>query len=75
MKKILANDGMEVEGVKLLEKAGFVVVTEKVPQDELASVINESEYVVLTVRSATKVNKALIDGCPNLRIIARGGIC
>jgi D-3-phosphoglycerate dehydrogenase len=74
MKKILANDGMEVEGVKLLEKAGFVVVTEKVPQDELASVINESEYVVLTVRSATKVNKALIDGCPNLRIIARGGV-
>jgi D-3-phosphoglycerate dehydrogenase len=74
MKKILANDGMEEEGIKLLEKAGFIVVTEKVPQDELAEVINESEYMALTVRSATKVNKALIDECPTIRLIARGGV-
>ncbi len=74
MKKILANDGMEEEGIKLLEKAGFVVVTEKVAQDELAKVINENEYAALTVRSATKVNKALLDECPYIRLIARGGV-
>lgn len=74
MKKILANDGMEDAGIKLLEKAGFMVITEKVPQDELSEAINENEYVALTVRSATKVNKALIDQCPSLRIIARGGV-
>jgi len=74
MKKILANDGMEDEGIKLLEKAGFMVVTEKVAQDELAEAINENDYVALTVRSATKVNKALIDECPTLRLIARGGV-
>lgn len=74
MKKILANDGMEEEGIKLLEKAGFIVVTEKVEQDELAEAINENDYVALTVRSATKVNKALIDECPSLRVIARGGV-
>ena len=74
MKKILANDGMEEAGIKLLEKAGFIVITEKVPQDELAEVINENEYVALTVRSATKVNKALIDECPGIRLIARGGV-
>jgi len=74
MKKILANDGMEEAGIKLLEKAGFIVITEKVAQEELASAINENGYAVLTVRSATKVNKALIDACPSLRIIARGGV-
>ena len=74
MRKILANDGMEAEGIKLLEKAGFMVITEKVPQDMLAESINENAYVALTVRSATQVNKALIDACPSLRVIARGGV-
>jgi D-3-phosphoglycerate dehydrogenase len=74
MKKILANDGMEEDGIKLLEKAGFMVITEKVAQDALAEAINENDYVALTVRSATKVNKALIDECPSLRLIARGGV-
>ena len=74
MKKILANDGLEEAGINLLEKNGFIVVTEKVPQDELAVYINENEYAALIVRSATKVNKALIDECPSLRLIARGGV-
>jgi D-3-phosphoglycerate dehydrogenase len=74
MRKILANDGMEDAGIKLLEKAGFIVVTEKVPQDELAEVINENDFVALTVRSATQVDKELIDSCPTIRVIARGGV-
>jgi len=74
MRKILANDGMEDAGIKLLEKAGFIVVTEKVPQDELAEVINENDFIALTVRSATQVNKELIDSCPSIRVIARGGV-
>jgi D-3-phosphoglycerate dehydrogenase len=74
MKKILANDGMEEAGIKLLEKAGFIVVTDKVPQDQLSEIINENDYVALTVRSATQVDKALIDSCPSLRVIARGGV-
>lgn len=74
MRKILANDGMEEAGIKLLEKAGFIVVTEKVPQDELAEVINENDFIALTVRSATQVNKELIDSCPSIRVIARGGV-
>jgi D-3-phosphoglycerate dehydrogenase len=74
MKKILANDGMEDAGIKLLEKAGFIVVTDKVPQETLSQSINENEYVALTVRSATQVDKALIDSCPTIRVIARGGV-
>lgn len=74
MKKILANDGIDKIGKELLEKAGFTVDTNKVPQEQLIDAINDNEYTVLIVRSATQVRKDLIDACPNLRIIARGGV-
>ncbi|GAB4447608.1 MAG: D-2-hydroxyacid dehydrogenase [Bacteroidia bacterium] len=74
MKKILANDGIDKIGKEILEKAGFIVDTNKVPQEQLIDVINDNEYTVLIVRSATQVRKDLIDACPNLRIIARGGV-
>ncbi|MFB6306668.1 MAG: D-2-hydroxyacid dehydrogenase [Flavobacteriales bacterium] len=72
--KVLANDGISEDGKKKLEEAGFEVNTEKVSQDELANAINENEYVALLVRSATKVRKELIDQCPGLKFIGRGGV-
>src|SRR5690606_34336665 len=72
--KILANDGIDAVGKELLEKAGFTVVTEKVDQLLLAKEINENGYTALTVRSATTVRKELIDACPGLKVIARGGV-
>lgn len=74
MKKILANDGIDPTGKEILEKAGFIVDTTKIPQEQLIDVINEKEYAVLIVRSATQIRKDLIDACPNLKIIARGGV-
>jgi D-3-phosphoglycerate dehydrogenase / 2-oxoglutarate reductase len=73
-KKILANDGIDSVGKILLEKAGFTVITEKVAQEDLIKELNEKKYAALTVRSATKVRKDLIDACPNLKVIARGGV-
>lgn len=73
-KKILANDGIDAAGKSILEKAGFTVVTEKVAQDKLADAINSENYVALTVRSATKVRKDVIDACPGLKVIGRGGV-
>jgi D-3-phosphoglycerate dehydrogenase / 2-oxoglutarate reductase len=73
-KKILANDGIDEVGKKLLENAGFTVITDKVAQENLAAEINNKGYTVLTVRSATKVRKDIIDACPNLKVIARGGV-
>ena len=73
-KKILANDGIDAKGKELLEKAGFTVVTEKVAQDQLTNAINTENYVALTVRSATNVRKDLIDACPTLKVIGRGGV-
>jgi D-3-phosphoglycerate dehydrogenase len=73
-KKILANDGIDAQGKALLEKAGFTVITEKVAQENLAQAINEQKYIGLTVRSATKVRKDVIDACPGLKLIGRGGV-
>lgn len=73
-KKILANDGIDAAGKALLEKAGFTVITEKVEQDNIAKEINDKGYVAITVRSASKVRKDIIDACPNLKVIARGGV-
>lgn len=73
-KLILANDGIDAVGKSLLEKAGFTVITEKVAQENLANEINGKGYVALTVRSATKVRKEVIDACPGLKVIGRGGV-
>jgi D-3-phosphoglycerate dehydrogenase len=72
--KILANDGIHASGKEKLEANGFTVVTEKVEQDQLIDAINNEGYIGLLVRSATKVRKDIIDGCPNLRFIGRGGV-
>lgn len=72
MIKILANDGIDSTGKKMLEKAGFKVDTTKIPQEELPKKLKE--YDAITVRSATKVRKDLMDACPNLKLIGRGGV-
>ena len=70
--KILANDGIDPIGKKMLEDAGFTVDTETITQDQLLSKLNQ--YDAVTVRSATKIRKELIDACPNLKLIGRGGV-
>jgi D-3-phosphoglycerate dehydrogenase / 2-oxoglutarate reductase len=72
--KILANDGIAPIGKKQLEAAGFEVITETVPQADLANAINDNNYVAVLVRSATTVRKEVIDSCPNLKLIGRGGV-
>jgi len=74
MIKVLANDGISVSGEKALQNAGFEVITQKVAQEQLANVINEKDISVLLVRSATKVRQNLIDDCPGLKMIGRGGV-
>jgi D-3-phosphoglycerate dehydrogenase len=72
--KVLANDGISKSGIELLEKNGFEVLTTKVAQEQLVNYINKNEISVLLVRSATKVNKEIIDNCPSLKVIGRGGV-
>lgn len=72
MIKILANDGIDAVGKALLEKAGFTVDTQNIPQEQLKEAL--LGYDAITVRSATKVRKELIDAVPNLKLIGRGGV-
>ena len=72
--KVLANDGISKSGIKALEKGGFEVITSKVAQEQVANYINTHSISVLLVRSATKVRQDIIDNCPGLKIIGRGGV-
>jgi D-3-phosphoglycerate dehydrogenase len=72
--KVLANDGISKSGIKTLEKAGFEVITTKVAQEQVANYINTHDIKVVLVRSATKVKQDIIDACPGLKIIGRGGV-
>ena len=72
--KVLANDGISNSGIHALEAAGFTVETTNVAQEQLISYINDNDIIVLLVRSATTARKDLIDACPNLKIIGRGGV-
>ena len=72
--KILANDGISSNGEALLSAAGFTVITDKVAQENLAQTVNEQGIEMILVRSATTVRKEVIDACPNLKLIGRGGV-
>ncbi|HEY0046031.1 MAG TPA: D-2-hydroxyacid dehydrogenase [Flavobacterium sp.] len=72
--KVLANDGISASGIAALQKGGFEVITTKVAQEQVANFINENDVSVLLVRSATKVRNDIIDNCPGLKVIGRGGV-
>ncbi|NMH26869.1 D-2-hydroxyacid dehydrogenase [Flavobacterium silvaticum] len=72
--KVLANDGISQAGIDALEKAGYEVITTKVAQEQLVTYINNNKVDVLLVRSATKVRTDIIDNCPSLKVIGRGGV-
>ena len=57
-----------------LETSGFEVSTVNVPQENLIDAINNENYVGVLVRSATTVRKEVVDSCPGLKLIGRGGV-
>ncbi|MEO1486535.1 MAG: D-2-hydroxyacid dehydrogenase [Bacteroidota bacterium] len=72
--QVLANDGIAEGGATLLEENGFKVHSVKVAPEQLPDYINTNEIQVLLVRSATQVTKALLEQCPNLKLVGRGGV-
>jgi D-3-phosphoglycerate dehydrogenase len=75
--KVLANDGMDNEGIEILEAAGIEVEDDKRSDAEL--IANIKDFDGLTVRSATKVTKEIIEagfdsGKGRLRVIGRAGV-
>lgn len=72
--RVHANDGISAQAKNSLQEEGFKVTTEHVPQDQLNAYINKENIEVLLVRSATKVRRELIDACPSVKLIGRGGV-
>jgi D-3-phosphoglycerate dehydrogenase len=72
MAKILINDGIHPAGLELLQKAGHDVSTTKIEQADLPAQL--PAFNAICVRSATKVRQDLIDLCPDLKVIGRGGV-
>jgi D-3-phosphoglycerate dehydrogenase / 2-oxoglutarate reductase len=72
MARILANDGIDSAGKKILSEAGIEVSIDKVAQDKLSDALKSFDGVL--VRSATTVRKEVIDVVPNLKLIGRAGV-
>ncbi len=72
--RIHANDGISAAAKARLQEEGFNVTTEHVPQEQLATYLNKEKVEVLLVRSATKARRDLIDACPGIKLIGRGGV-
>ena len=73
-KNILVNDGISKQGKNKLISYDFNVFDKKIAQENLVEFINKNKIQAILVRSATKVNKNIIDSCPSLKIVGRGGV-
>jgi D-3-phosphoglycerate dehydrogenase len=71
--KVLVCDKTEKECIEQMRAAGLTVDTnfEITPEDLMTTL---PAYDVAVVRSRTKIRQLLIDVCPNLKLIVRGGV-
>jgi D-3-phosphoglycerate dehydrogenase len=71
--KVLICDKTEKEYIEQMRAAGLTVdVRDDITPEELMTVL--PAYDGMVVRSRTKVRQPLIDACPNLKVIVRGGV-
>lgn len=71
--KVLVCDKTEKECIEQMRAAGLTVDANfEITPEELMTVA--PAYDALVVRSRTKVRQPLIDVCPNLKLIVRGGV-
>ena len=73
-KNILINDGISQLGKEKLIEYKFNVIDKHIEQEKLIDFINTNNIHVILVRSATKVKKDVIDNCPSIKLIGRGGV-
>jgi len=73
-KNILINDGISQLGKEKLIEYKFNVIDKHIEQEKLIDFINKNDIHVILVRSATKVKKDIIDNCPSIQLIGRGGV-
>jgi D-3-phosphoglycerate dehydrogenase len=72
--KVLLNDGLEKEGIRLFKESGIETDTRKRGLNSLVADIGQ--FDALVVRSATKVTREVLESGAkgNLKIVGRGGV-
>ena len=71
--KVLVCDKTEAECIEQMRAAGLTVDTSfEITPDQLLTVL--PGYDVAVVRSRTKIRQPLIEACPHLKLIVRGGV-
>jgi D-3-phosphoglycerate dehydrogenase len=71
--KIIVCDKTEMEAIEKMKSAGLTVdINFEITPEDLSKVL--PAYDGCVVRSRTKIRQPLIDLCPNLKVIVRGGV-
>ena len=72
--KILISDNLDQDGVDILNASGLFDVDfrKKTSREELEAVIPEVEGLI--IRSASKVDKALVEKAAKLKVVIRAGV-
>jgi D-3-phosphoglycerate dehydrogenase len=71
--KILVCDKTEAEAIDMMRAAGLTVdIRDDITPEQLPGVL--PAYDGMVVRSRTKVRQPLLEVCPNLKVIVRGGV-
>lgn len=72
--KILISDNLDQDGVDILTSSGLFEVDfrKKTSREELEAVIGEVEGLI--IRSASKVDKALVEKANKLKVVIRAGV-
>ena len=71
--KVLVCDKTEAECIEYMRAAGLTVDTQfEITPEQLLTVL--PGYDVAVVRSRTKIRQPLIEACPRLKMIVRGGV-
>ena len=73
-KSILINDGISELGKRELIDCGFNVIDKHIEQKDLIEFINKNKIIAILIRSATKIKKDIINACPSIKLIGRGGV-
>ncbi len=74
MKNILINDGLSQSGKQKLIQYGFEIIDQKINPENLIEFINTNNICAILVRSSTEIRKQIIDSCPSIKLIGRGGV-
>src|SRR3989339_84201 len=69
--RILALDGISKEGLDVLNRDFSVDEKPRISEEELLKII--PEYDAVLVRSATKINRKVLDTGKKLRLVGRAG--